>query len=99
VPDAFSAKTHCAALIAETWRYFHSRYPAPRNRDAAAAADAFWRASGGKATGIGDPLNGWRYYFMKARAPVTAAVRKECRRHLVENERIGAVVFPANYRP
>jgi hypothetical protein len=90
VPDAYSAKTYCAALIAETWAYLHRRYPASRNRKAAAAADAYWRASGGKATGWGaDRLNGWRYHFTKAQAPTTAAVRKECRRRLIEAARWG----------
>jgi hypothetical protein len=49
-PGSFSAKTYCAALISETWAYFHNGDPPARNREAAAAADAYWRASGGKAT-------------------------------------------------
>src|SRR6202011_3295242 len=56
-PGALSTKTYCAALIAETWVYFHNCAPAPRSRDAAAAADAYWRACGGKRRGWGkDPL-------------------------------------------
>jgi hypothetical protein len=86
--DAFSPKLLCVALIAETWVYFHGGDPAPRSRKAAAAADAYWHASGGKATGWGkEPLNGWRYYFRKVQEPAVAAVRAECRRHLVEAEK------------
>ena len=43
-PGASSAKLFCAALIAETWAYFHGVDPAPRNQDAAAAAHTLWRA-------------------------------------------------------
>jgi hypothetical protein len=87
-PDAFAPKTFCAALVAETWAYLHGDYPKPRNRKAAAAADAYWRASGGGATGWGnDQLNAWRPYFSKAREPAVATVRAECRRHLVEAAR------------
>lgn len=89
-PNTFPAKVFCAALIAETWAYFHNCYPSPQNREAAAAADAYWRASGGKVTGWGDdPLTGWRPYFTKAQASATGMVRKECRRHLIEAARRG----------
>jgi hypothetical protein len=89
-PNAISAKTYCAVLIAETWAYLHGRHPAPRNLQAAAAANAYWRASRGKATGWGkDPLTGWSPYFKKAKAPAAAPIRGECRRHLIEAARNG----------
>jgi hypothetical protein len=90
VPNAFHAKTYCAALIAEAWAHSCGTYPSPRSLKAAAAADAYWRASGGKVTGWGDdPLTGWRPYFTKAQASATEAIRKECRRHLIEAARRG----------
>jgi hypothetical protein len=83
-PDASSAKLFCTALIAEAWAYFHHSDPAPRNQDAARAADAYWRASGGKTNSWTVPLNGWRPYFQQVQEPSLAAVRAECRRHLIE---------------
>ena len=89
-PGASSAKLFCAAQIAEAWAYFHGVDPVPRNQRAAASAHAFWRASGGETKGCGDdPLNGWRYYFKQMQEPFVAALRRECRRHLVEAERSG----------
>jgi hypothetical protein len=82
--DASSAKLFCAALIAETWAYFHHSDPAPRNQDAARAADAYWRAAGGETNSWTVPLNGWRPYFQQVQEPSVAAVRVECRRHLIE---------------
>lgn len=85
LPDAISAKEYCAALIAETWAYFHGGDPLPKNQEAAGAAHALWRASGGETKGWGrEPLNSWCYYFRKVQEPSVAAVRRECRRHLVE---------------
>lgn len=92
-PDACSPKLYCAALIAETWAYFHRSDPPPRNQRAAGAADALWRACGGETKGWGDnPLNRWRYYFQKVQEPRVAAVRRECRRHLVEAGRWSAIL-------
>jgi hypothetical protein len=86
-PGALSAKVFCAALIAETWAYFHSGDPPPRNQRAARAADALWRGSGGETTGWGsDPLKSWRPYFEQARQPSLTEIRKEMRRHLIERE-------------
>jgi hypothetical protein len=82
--DASSAKLFCAALIAEAWVYFHHSDPAPRNQDAARAADAYWRASGGETNSWTVPLNGWRPYFQQVQEPSLAALRAECRRHLIE---------------
>jgi hypothetical protein len=82
--DASSAKLFCAALIAEAWKYFHDTDPPPRNQDAARAADAYWRASGGETNSWTVPLNGWRPYFHRVQEPSLAAVRAECRRHLIE---------------
>ena len=42
-PEYFPPKTFCAAIIAEAWSFIHSVEPAPKNREAAAAADLFWR--------------------------------------------------------
>jgi hypothetical protein len=91
--DASSAKLFCAALIAEAWTYFHGGDPPPRNQDAAGAAHTLWRASGGETKGWGnDPLNSWRYYFKEVQAPALGKVRKECRRHLEEAERLSTIL-------
>ena len=44
---AISPKAFCALIVAETWAHLRGDHPAPRNQQAAAAADAYWRASGG----------------------------------------------------
>ena len=42
-PEYFPPKTFCAAIIAEAWSFIRGVEPAPKNRQAAAAADLFWR--------------------------------------------------------
>jgi hypothetical protein len=89
-PGAYSSKVYCAILIAETWKHFRGDYPLSHNRNAAAAADAFWRLSGGKATGWGsDRLNGWKRHFKTAQATEAAKDRAEVRRHLALSARHG----------
>jgi hypothetical protein len=89
-PGTFPPKVYCAALIAETWKYFHGELPAPRNLTAAAAANALHLASGGQATGWGeDPRRGWQYYFKRVSEPAVATMRAEFRRHLNLTERWG----------
>jgi hypothetical protein len=63
VPDLFGARALCAARIVEAWLFFRGKEPGLRNRQAAAAAEAYWLASGGRSDGYGDPLNGWYHYF------------------------------------
>ncbi|MGB6540504.1 MAG: hypothetical protein WBF03_06445 [Xanthobacteraceae bacterium] len=63
VPDLFDARTLCAARVVELWLHFHGIEPGLGNVKAAAAAQAYWRASGGKSEGYGNPLNGWYDYF------------------------------------
>ena len=64
----------------------HNEYPAPRNLKAAAAAEAYWHASGGVRKRWGsDPLSSWRYHFEKAKSPATEKDRREIRRHCVEH--------------
>jgi hypothetical protein len=46
LPGVLPPKYLCAALIAESWAFFHDEEPPPKNQHAAAAADAFWHASG-----------------------------------------------------
>jgi hypothetical protein len=83
-PGAISAQTYCALLIAETWKYFRGRDPAPRNKQAAKAADAYWRAAGCERITWGeDPLNAWRYHFGKARtAEAIGGICADHSRHL-----------------
>ena len=84
--NAFSPKTFCAVIISEAWKYLHDEYPAPRNVKAAAAAEAFWRASGGITKSWGsNPLRSWSYHFKKARSPAANKLRQELRRHCVEH--------------
>jgi hypothetical protein len=59
----FDQKTLCAARIAEAYLFFRRREPGPRNKTAAAAAEALWRATGDRSRNIGEPLNGWRRPF------------------------------------
>jgi hypothetical protein len=63
VPDIFQAKTRCAARIVEAWLHFRKAEPGLGNLDAAAAAQAYWLASGGTSEGHGNPLNGWYDHF------------------------------------
>jgi hypothetical protein len=88
VPGCLPPKLYCAALIAEAWKHVHGEYPAPRNGQAAGAAQALWLASGGRPTGTGDnPAAGaWRYHFAKIKDPAVAASRAEIRRHLTLTE-------------
>jgi hypothetical protein len=44
-PDATTPYVYCAAMIAETWKFVHEEYPAARNQEAAAAADATARSA------------------------------------------------------
>lgn len=46
-PGYFSPKTYYAAFILEAWSFIHGAEPAPKNKDAAAAADLFWNLSMG----------------------------------------------------
>jgi hypothetical protein len=84
--DAFSPEVFCAVIISEVWKYLHGEYPASSNMKAAAAAEAYWRASGPGKRGWGsDPLGKWSYHFRRAKLPVTAKTREEIRRHCIEH--------------
>jgi len=63
VPDVFSAKTLCAARILELGRFLNKFEPGVKSTNAAAAAQAYWLASGGTSRSSGDPLNGWKHHF------------------------------------
>lgn len=92
---AYSAQTYCALLVAEIWKYFRGNYPAPRNRQAAQAADGLWRAAGGERNGWGDdPLNAWRRHFICARAVDDDNMRAEIQRHLDEARRHSKLLSP-----
>jgi hypothetical protein len=84
--DAILPKTFCAIIISEIWKQLHDEYPAPRNIKAAAAAEAYWRASGGVATRAGsEPLSSWRHHFKKAKLRSADRLRQEIRRHCIEH--------------
>jgi hypothetical protein len=86
--SAISAQTYCAILIAETYKWFRGKYPSPRSRDAAKAADLFWELSGGsRRSWGGDPLKAWRHHFRNASVTPAESDRAEYRRHLRESER------------
>ena len=86
--EAISAKAFCALIIAETWAYIREGQPAPRNQEAAAAAHAYWQASGGTTQSWGsDPRIGWSYHFKEAQSPAAERWRKEVLRHCVEHTR------------
>jgi hypothetical protein len=85
--NAYSPETFCAVIVSEIWKYVHNEYPAPRNLKAAAAAEAYWRASGGvtKPRWGSNLLSSWRYRFEQAKSPATEKERREIRRHCVEH--------------
>jgi hypothetical protein len=88
-PDgAMSAKTYCALLIAEAWKYFRGAYPAPRNTQAARAADMYWHLTGGKTQSWGAyPLTAWRHQFTQAATAPAERDRGELQRHMKESAR------------
>ena len=65
---AMSGRTYCALLVAEAWKWFHKRYPSPRNMKAAEAAELCWRLTGGEESkGWGSNRRTlWRHYFEEA---------------------------------
>jgi hypothetical protein len=80
-----SPKAFCALIIAETWLFVRGRHPALRNQEAAAAAQAYWLASGGTTKGWGsDPRTGWSYHFREARSAATRSLREEVQQHCAE---------------
>ena len=93
-PDAPTPYVYCAAMIAEAWKFVHEDYPAARNQEAAAAADALWNLSkiayGADAANDErnewgtDKLNGWRPHFKAALAqrPVMGNMHDEYVRHM-----------------
>jgi hypothetical protein len=86
---ALPARTYRALLIAEAWKHFRGEYPGPRNRKAAQAAEAYWRATGAEWDERDcDPLTAWRPHFVKAKASdVADSIRAEFHRHLKEHAR------------
>jgi hypothetical protein len=76
-------------MIVEMWLYFRDSEPGPRNGSAAKAADAYWRAAGGRSSSWGDnSLHGWRPHFEKVRstaqAPAVAGLWLVWRRDLIQ---------------
>ena len=57
VPDVFDAKTLCAARILELGRFLNKFEPGVKSTNAAAAAQAYWLASGGTSKSSGNPLS------------------------------------------
>jgi hypothetical protein len=87
--NAYSPKTFCAVIISEIWNYLHGEYPPPRNLKAAAAAEAYWQASGGVTRPWGsNPFSSWRYHFEQAKSPTTEKERREICRHCVEHSHV-----------
>lgn len=82
-PGAISPKTFCAILIVEAWKFLHGNYPAPRSEGAAAAAHAYWLASGGTNSGWGEnPHGAWRPIFEGARKVEATELRTDIQRRL-----------------
>lgn len=67
VPNVFDAKTLLAARILELGRFVNKFEPGITSKSAAAAAQAYWLASGGTLKSFGNPLNGWKHHFKIAR--------------------------------
>jgi hypothetical protein len=84
-PMASTPRAFCAAVILETWAYFHNgEYPPASNVKLAAAAEEYWRACGGAIEGgWGDDRDqAWRHSFERASEPALERIREELRRHL-----------------
>ena len=83
---ALHPKVFCALIICEAWKFLHGKYPGSRNPKAEAAADAYWRASGGSTRGWGRTrLSGWRPHFEKVESAAAEKMRNEVRRHCVQH--------------
>jgi hypothetical protein len=67
VPDVFDAKTLLAGRILELGRFLNKFEPGVKSTNAAAAAQAYWLASGGASKSSGNPLNGWKHHFKLAK--------------------------------
>jgi hypothetical protein len=67
LPDVFDAKALCAARILELGRFLNKFEPGITSTNAAAAAQAYWLASGGPSKGAGNPLTGWKHHFKIAK--------------------------------
>ncbi len=88
VNGAMPAKTYCALIISEAYRYFRDRFPATRNEKVNRAAERYWQLSGGPHLAVGeDSWTGWRSHFEAARSPALDKEREEIRRRLSEGER------------
>jgi hypothetical protein len=84
--SGLSAQALCAGAIAEAWALTHEgERPKPRNPQAAKAADALWRASGGDVKGWGDNPTGWSHHFTKAAVPTAGNELKSLNRLLVDH--------------
>jgi hypothetical protein len=90
---AYSPLTFCAVFVSEVWKHLHYDYPAPTNRKAAAAAHAYWQATGGEIVSWGsDPLSRWKHQFKMARSPEIKKIRLEIQRHCREHSREQAML-------
>jgi hypothetical protein len=67
VPNVFEAKTLVAARILELGRFLNKFEPGITSKNAAAAAQSYWLASGGTSKSFGNPLNGWKHHFRIAK--------------------------------
>jgi hypothetical protein len=89
-----SARAYCALLVAQTWLRLRRYYPSTRNKQAAEAADIFWRLAGGERESWGNnPLIAWRRHFEEARddqSDETEVLRAEYQRHLRESAHVEA---------
>jgi hypothetical protein len=86
--EALHPKVFCAVIIGETWKFLNGEYPGSRNAKAAAAADAYWQASGGSTKSWGtNRLTSWRPYFERAKSPAAEKIRREVHRHCIEYSR------------
>jgi hypothetical protein len=87
-PEGMSPRTLCAIMIWEAWKHVRGAAPGAKNRRAAKAAEAYWRAAGGEGHHFGkEPLAIWRHHFKRAAASTAKDFRTEWRRHLNEAER------------
>jgi hypothetical protein len=96
-PRTLTARIRCAALIAETRVFFERHGNGSRNKEAALAAEIYWRASGGKPSNQLNEPTVWRRHFeavaRDAENESITRLRRSWRKHLTRASEQGRPPF------